>query len=426
MPQYRHPRDAGRSGERGWRGEHYQTSPDQDRYETGNERRYAADWREPDRRDTASRPGYEGDRRYAASGYPEEFGYRRGERGSRTREPRAGDERGSAEDRWAHQDRWAREDRWADAGWRDEDWRTNEPHDRNDRPQDWESRYGGRRYGRGGFTGQRYRGYGDFNRAPFGRGMREQGWESGAQGEYYGTGRHYGGGYGTAAGTRASAAGSWDNERDDRLSQGVGAGDDEYGSSVYESRSSYLRDYGLADHRSGQPGRLHGPGEDRDLRGEDTGARGSFQGLGPRGYERSDERLKELICERLTDDPRIDASDLCVDVSQRVVKLSGTVQDRRTKYEVEELVESCGGVKDIDNQLRVQSATQFSRASPSSRESHAGMQSASAGRADDANSQDANSQSVVSNASAQSASSSGGSPASRTGENRGSVGSRRR
>jgi BON domain len=91
----------------------------------------------------------------------------------------------------------------------------------------------------------------------------------------------------------------------------------------------------------------------------------SYQGRGPKGYERSDERLKELICERLTDDPRIDASDVTVEVSQRVVKLRGTVDDRRTKYEIEELVERCGGVRDIDNQLRTQSASEWERSQQS-------------------------------------------------------------
>jgi hypothetical protein len=66
--------------------------------------------------------------------------------------------------------------------------------------------------------------------------------------------------------------------------------------------------------------------------------------------------LKELICEHLTDDPAIDASNVSIDVTGQVVKLTGTVDDRSTKYEIEELVESLGGVKDIDNQLRVQSS----------------------------------------------------------------------
>ena len=56
----------------GERGERWQTGSDRDRYETGDERRYQAEWDEG-----SSERGYSGDRSYSASGYPEEFGYRR-------------------------------------------------------------------------------------------------------------------------------------------------------------------------------------------------------------------------------------------------------------------------------------------------------------------------------------------------------------
>ncbi|HEX2494119.1 MAG TPA: BON domain-containing protein [Steroidobacter sp.] len=79
----------------------------------------------------------------------------------------------------------------------------------------------------------------------------------------------------------------------------------------------------------------------------------SFRGRGPKGYERSDERLKEIVCERLSDDARIDASDVEIEVDQQVVRLRGTVPERHTKHQIEDLIERCGGVKDIDNQLRV-------------------------------------------------------------------------
>ena len=82
----------------------------------------------------------------------------------------------------------------------------------------------------------------------------------------------------------------------------------------------------------------------------------SYRGRGPKGYVRSDERLREMICERLTDDPDIDASDVSIEVKNQVVKLSGSVNNRRSKYEIEELIEYIGGVQDIDNQLRLQSS----------------------------------------------------------------------
>jgi osmotically-inducible protein OsmY len=124
--------------------------------------------------------------------------------------------------------------------------------------------------------------------------------------------------------------------------------------SSYENRSSW--DYGQGA-GSGSSGGAYG--RDPQLSGQNYGSFGgsqSFRGRGPRGYQRSDERLKEMICERLTDDPAIDASNISIEVSGRVVKLTGTVEDRSTKYEVEELVEQMGGVEDIDNQLRVQSS----------------------------------------------------------------------
>jgi hypothetical protein len=90
--------------------------------------------------------------------------------------------------------------------------------------------------------------------------------------------------------------------------------------------------------------------------GDDSSRIRSNRGRGPKGYERSDERLKEMICERLTEDHDIDASEISVDVSNREVTLSGTVGERQTKYQIEQLVDDCGCVEDIHNQIRVQRA----------------------------------------------------------------------
>ena len=154
-----------------------------------------------------------------------------------------------------------------------------------------------------------------------------------------------------------------------------------YGSRSYESSDRYGGDYSLAGSGlSGQWERGYGEmargtsagfyaresaGErssNRDYGPQSSWAGGmerpqrqSFRGKGPKGYERSDERLKEIICERLMEDPEIDASEISVEVRNREVTLQGTVDDRRTKYEVEELIERCGGVKDVKNELRVRS-----------------------------------------------------------------------
>lgn len=87
-------------------------------------------------------------------------------------------------------------------------------------------------------------------------------------------------------------------------------------------------------------------------RGYDRG-RPSFRGRGPKGYQRSDERIREDVCERLTDDDYIDASDMEVTVSAGTVTLAGTVDGRSTKRRAEDLAESVTGVRDVLNQLRV-------------------------------------------------------------------------
>lgn len=80
---------------------------------------------------------------------------------------------------------------------------------------------------------------------------------------------------------------------------------------------------------------------------------GMFSGRGPRNYQRSDERIREDVNERLTIDPRIDASEIDVRVQNGEVTLSGTVDDRRTRRLAEEIIEDLPGVRDVRNDLRV-------------------------------------------------------------------------
>jgi osmotically-inducible protein OsmY len=82
---------------------------------------------------------------------------------------------------------------------------------------------------------------------------------------------------------------------------------------------------------------------------------GGNRGKGPRDYSRSDERIRELICERMLDDDLLDASDIDVRVENGEVILTGTVRERRDKRYAEELAEQCGGVVDVMNSLRVES-----------------------------------------------------------------------
>jgi hypothetical protein len=81
----------------------------------------------------------------------------------------------------------------------------------------------------------------------------------------------------------------------------------------------------------------------------------SFAGRGPKDYQRSDERITEDINERLTQDHHVDATEITVETRSGEVTLRGTVSDRESKRRAEEIAESCSGVKDVQNQLRIQS-----------------------------------------------------------------------
>lgn len=85
---------------------------------------------------------------------------------------------------------------------------------------------------------------------------------------------------------------------------------------------------------------------------------GPYEGVGPRGYQRSDERIFEDVCERITQHGRIDARDVDVHVENGVVTLSGEVDDRRTKRLMEDTIENVPGLADIHNELRVRGKKQ--------------------------------------------------------------------
>lgn len=79
----------------------------------------------------------------------------------------------------------------------------------------------------------------------------------------------------------------------------------------------------------------------------------NYAGRGPRGYQRPDHRIYEDVCEALTEDGRIDASELEVEVSDAEVRLSGTVPDRATKRAAVAAVERIRGVRDVLTMVRI-------------------------------------------------------------------------
>jgi osmotically-inducible protein OsmY len=74
---------------------------------------------------------------------------------------------------------------------------------------------------------------------------------------------------------------------------------------------------------------------------------------GPKGYRRSDERMREDVCERLWHEQDLDVSNVEVESHDGTILLRGGVPERRMKHRIEDIAAECAGVKDVDNRLRV-------------------------------------------------------------------------
>jgi osmotically-inducible protein OsmY len=127
-------------------------------------------------------------------------------------------------------------------------------------------------------------------------------------------------------------------------SGGFGSG---YGSDRYASRyAGYTED--MSSRRGWEDGAA------REMRAQT----GPYAGRGPKGYERSDERIREDVCDRFTRHGYLDASDIEVRVEKGEVFLTGTVDSREAKHLAEDLAEECSGVRNVQNQLRLSHAPQ--------------------------------------------------------------------
>jgi hypothetical protein len=80
---------------------------------------------------------------------------------------------------------------------------------------------------------------------------------------------------------------------------------------------------------------------------------GPYAGRGPRGYQRSDERIREELNERLTAHGYVDATDIECQVASGEVTLIGFVSSRRAKHIAEDVAGDIAGVRDVHNQLRI-------------------------------------------------------------------------
>jgi len=78
-----------------------------------------------------------------------------------------------------------------------------------------------------------------------------------------------------------------------------------------------------------------------------------FRGVGPRGYKRPDSRITEDVCDRLSDDPVLDASGISVQVSDGEVTLDGQVSARWDKRRAEDCADVVSGVQNVQNNLKL-------------------------------------------------------------------------
>lgn len=155
--------------------------------------------------------------------------------------------------------------------------------------------------------------------------------------------------------SRRDARSRWDRDRGDETNRGSfgyeGEGFMHGGGRDMDDRwNDYERDRGWSgrDFSGGTYGATYGSELER--------SRPSYRGRGPKNYRRSDERIREDVCERLTDDSRVDASDLEIQVQDGVVTMSGSISDRDMKRRAEDIAESVNGVRDVQNQIRVERA----------------------------------------------------------------------
>lgn len=136
-------------------------------------------------------------------------------------------------------------------------------------------------------------------------------------------------------------------------SRGYGPGGGSYpnsrqGGSYSSQRSREDHERGFMDKAGDEVASWFGDEEAEQRRRQDQ-----HRGRGPRGYARSDERIKEDVNDRLTDDGMLDASDIEVEVSEREVTLSGEVSSRSDKRRAEDIAEDVSGVSHVQNNLRV-------------------------------------------------------------------------
>jgi hypothetical protein len=135
----------------------------------------------------------------------------------------------------------------------------------------------------------------------------------------------------------------------------------EYYRAARDQRDDYLRWSAQNNGTWGDQSHITGAGSPSSWHPRERGGywrnyddqRPHFAGRGPKGYQRDDGRVREEICDCMTDDPMLDASEIEVDVRHGEVMLTGSVSSREQKRRAEDVAERISGVRDVTNQLRV-------------------------------------------------------------------------
>jgi hypothetical protein len=85
----------------------------------------------------------------------------------------------------------------------------------------------------------------------------------------------------------------------------------------------------------------------RDTRSE--ASRENHRGKGPKNFSRTDEHLREEVCEAFLLSPDLDPERIDVEVNDGVVTLKGHVRVRDDRWLAEDLARDVSGVKDVVN-----------------------------------------------------------------------------
>lgn len=125
----------------------------------------------------------------------------------------------------------------------------------------------------------------------------------------------------------------------------------------YTDRDYRGRDRGFMERAGDEVASWFGDEDAERRRQMDAGHRGR----GPKNYTRSDDRIRDDVNDRLSDDPHIDASDVEITVSDGEVTLNGTVNERFAKRHAEDIAESVSGVKHVQNNLRMNTQAGLNR-----------------------------------------------------------------